>query len=84
VPRDSIVSHDLLSDTGVEVIDLEPGGDAESNGIKPGDMIVCINDRIVSSIDDIHRLLMTLPQDIPLTIAVIRGKKKLDRTVLPK
>jgi S1-C subfamily serine protease len=84
VPRQLIVEHDLLSDTGVEVIELEQGGDAERNGIVTGDVIVSINDRIVSTVDDIHRLMTTLPMEIPLSVSIIRGTRKLERTVLPK
>jgi S1-C subfamily serine protease len=84
VPRQLIVEHDLLSDTGVEVIELEQGGDAERNGIVTGDVIVSINDRIVSTVDDIHRLMTTLPMEIPLSVSIIRGTRKLERTVLAK
>ena len=84
VSRELIVEHDLLSDTGVEVVDLEQGGDAERNGILAGDIIVSINDRIVSTVDDIHRLLTTLPMELPLSVSIIRGTRKLERTVLPR
>ncbi len=80
--RDDILRHDLLSDQAAEVVEVERGGDAEKCGINPGDIIVAINDRIVSGIDEIHRLLSTLPPDIPLTVTLIRGADKMDRTVL--
>ena len=54
------------------------------NGILAGDVIVAINDRIVTSVDDIHRLVKTLPKTVPLTITVLRKEKKLNRTILPR
>ena len=83
VPRDVVIKHDLLSDQAVEVIDLEQGGEADRNGIHPGDIVVAINDRIVANVDDIHRLLTTIPPTMPLTVSILRGSSKLDRTILP-
>jgi S1-C subfamily serine protease len=83
VARNDVLRHDLLSDRAVEVVDVEPGGDADRNGIRRGDVIVAINERIVASVDDIHRLVTTLPESLPLTLGILRGSSKLDRTVLP-
>ena len=43
-------------------------------GIQAGDIIVALADRLVSSIDDIHRLLMAVPADQGLELSVIRGE----------
>ena len=81
--RGDVIKHDLLSDRAVEVVDVEQGGEADGNGIRPGDIIVAINDRIVTSVDDIHRLVTTLPTSLPLTVSVLRRGAMLDRTILP-
>lgn len=83
VARGDVIRHDLLSDRAVEVVDIEQGGEGDRNGLRAGDIIVSINDRIVSTVDDIHRLLTTLPQSLPLTVSVVRGTSKLERTILP-
>ncbi len=67
IERRLVRELDLLSDRAVEVAALEPKGPAERAGIQPGDLIVSVNDRLVSSVDDLHQLLSRLPGDKPIT-----------------
>ena len=69
---------DLLSDQAVQVVELASTGIAKRSGIRPGDLIVSINDRIVCTVDDVHRLLTQLPQSAPLVLTIIRDNQKLD------
>ncbi|MGC3971178.1 MAG: PDZ domain-containing protein [Pirellulales bacterium] len=46
-----------MSDEAVEVHEVVRGGAAEKAGLRPGDLITALNDRVLSSIDDVHRLL---------------------------
>ena len=71
IRRDAIVAYDLLSETGVEVVEVSEGGAAIESGIRHGDLIVAINDRIVTSVDDIHRLLSAIPVSTPLTLTIL-------------
>ena len=71
IRRDAIVAHDLLSETGVEVVEVSDGGAAEKSGVRQGDLIVAINDRIVTSVDDIHRLLTAIPVSTPLQLTIL-------------
>jgi len=64
---------DLLSDHAVEVIDVAAGSAASNAGIQSGDLIVALNDRLVWSIDDIHRLLAHLPEKTSLEVSGPRG-----------
>jgi S1-C subfamily serine protease len=67
---------DLLADQAVEVMDVVAGSPAEKAGLRPGDLIVAINDRLVSSVDDIHRLL-SRPADMPaIELTIVRGNQK--------
>ena len=36
---------------------VEPGGPAQQAGVEEGDLIVGLNDRIIASIDDLHKQL---------------------------
>jgi S1-C subfamily serine protease len=74
---------DLLSDQAVEVMELTPGGSAANAGIMPGDRIVGLQGRIVSTVDDIHRLLSELPSDKPLTLTVVRRDKQFEVEIHP-
>jgi S1-C subfamily serine protease len=73
IPRALARELDLLADQGVEVRDVVPRGIAASAGVRPEDIIVALNGRLVTSIDDLHRLLMTVPADHGFEITVVRG-----------
>ena len=69
---------DLLSDRAVEVVTIEPSGPASAGGILPNDLIVAVNDRIVTSVDDLHRLISDCKSNPILALTVVRGKRKLE------
>jgi S1-C subfamily serine protease len=73
--------HGLNRDFAVEVLSVDPKGPAREAGVLVGDLIVAMNDQAVASIDDLHRFLSEGPFDQPLTLAVIRGKERLDLNV---
>lgn len=79
LPRALVRELDLLADSGVEVREVTPGGLAAAAGIEPGDVIVALAGRLVTSIDDIHRLLMTVPADQEFELSLIRRESQ--RTV---
>src|SRR4051812_25721209 len=60
LPRSIVRELDLLSDQGVEVREVAPRSMADLAGIRPDDVIIALADRLVTSIDDLHRLLMTV------------------------
>ncbi|HEY4232316.1 MAG TPA: trypsin-like peptidase domain-containing protein [Lacipirellulaceae bacterium] len=72
LPRALVRELDLLADQGVEVQDVVSGSLAAQSGVRPGDIIVSLAGRLVTSIDDIHRLLMTVPADQGLELSVLR------------
>jgi S1-C subfamily serine protease len=74
IPRALVRALDLLADQGVEVREVAPKSVAELAGIRPDDIIVALAGRLVTSIDDLHRLLMTVPTDQGFELTVIRGE----------
>jgi S1-C subfamily serine protease len=74
LPRAVVRELDLLADQGVEVREVVPKGLADRAGIRPDDVIVALAGRLVTSIDDLHRLLMTVPADRGFELSVIRGE----------
>jgi S1-C subfamily serine protease len=68
---------DLLSDQVVEVTQVAPRSPAYRAGLQAGDFIVAINDRLVTNVDDIHRIL-SHSADLPsLELTVVRAERKL-------
>ncbi len=64
---------DLIGDQAVEVIDVEPNSAAAKAGLRAGDLIVAVHDRIVTSVDDIHRLLAQFSHEHRLAVTVVRN-----------
>ncbi len=87
---------DLLADTAVEVIDVLAQGPAAHSGLKPHDVIVAANDRIIAGPDDLHRVLTgrlaskgALPADGTarggeLELSVIRDGRLVKVHVVPR
>lgn len=76
LPRQHVRALDLLADIVVEAVEVLPGGAAAEAGIRPGDWIVGINGRVVSTIDDIHRLMSQFPLDVPLDVSIVRDQER--------
>jgi S1-C subfamily serine protease len=77
LPRHVVRQLDLLSDQAVEVLGVQEDSAAAQSGMRPGDLIVAMNDRVVASVDDLHRLLSRWPTGTPLELSVVRGQRKL-------
>ena len=73
LPQAAVREFDLLSRQAVEVIEVAPDGAADRAGLQPGDVILALNDRIVTSVDEIHRLLSVAPVGVRLEVQLLRG-----------
>jgi S1-C subfamily serine protease len=76
IPRAIVRALDLLADQGVEVREVAGRSVAELAGIRPDDIIVALAGRLVTSIDDLHRLLTSVPIDRGFELTVIRGESQ--------
>lgn len=74
---------DLLSDRAVGVVSVAPGAPADRAGIRPGDLLVAAGDRILASVDDLHRLLSLNSSIRQITLTVVREDRKFEVPVEP-
>jgi S1-C subfamily serine protease len=81
VPRHLVRELDLLSDQVVEVREVLDGSAADRGGIRPGDCIVSINDRVVASVDDLNRFLARCPAETAVELGIVRADQKRTLTV---
>jgi S1-C subfamily serine protease len=72
LPRTIVRELDLLADQGVEVREVVPNGVAAQAGLEVGDIIISLAGRLVTSIDDLHRLLMAVRADEGFELTVLR------------
>lgn len=81
LPRWLVREHDLLSDQAVEIVEVTAGGPAQSAGLRAGDVLVAINGRVVTGVDDLHRMLSGLPLARQLLVTVIRENRILEVSI---
>jgi S1-C subfamily serine protease len=74
---------DLLQESGVEVMSVEPSGPAASAGVRDGDIVLALDGRPVQSVDDVHRTLTQWPVGKPLPLAALRRTERVDVVALP-
>ena len=74
---------DLLQESGVEVMSVEPSGPAAAAGVRDGDIVLALDGRPVQSVDDVHRTLTQWPVGKPLPLAALRRTERLDVVALP-
>jgi len=75
LPRALVRELDLLADQAVEVREVTRGSVAAAAGLDPGDLIVALAGRLVTSIDDLHRLLMMVPTDRGFELTILRHER---------
>ncbi|MFA5613471.1 MAG: trypsin-like peptidase domain-containing protein [Methanoculleus sp.] len=73
----------LSVNRAVEVASVSRAGPAGQAGLRPGDLIIAINDHSVTCVDDLHRFLSTWPIARPATLALIRGRQRITLPIIP-
>jgi S1-C subfamily serine protease len=64
--------HKLTQAGGVLITSLEPGAPAAAAGLREGDLIVRLDDQVVESLDDLHRLLTETRIGTRTTLTILR------------
>jgi S1-C subfamily serine protease len=81
--RSLVRFHNLPVNSGVLIVSVEPSSPAERAGVKEGDVIVGYDDRAISGIDDLHRILTEKQIGTQGTLAVIRRSEKKTLLITP-
>ena len=76
--------HALTQKTGVEISDLQAGKPAARAGLKDGDILLAIDGKEITGIDQIHRLLDASSIGRTLLARVLRGVSLLEVKVTPE
>jgi S1-C subfamily serine protease len=74
---------ELLQESGIEVMSVEPSGPAAGAGLHEGDIVLALDGRAVKSVDDVHRVLTQWPVGAPLAVAALRRVERLDVVAVP-
>jgi S1-C subfamily serine protease len=84
IPRRLARELDLLSDQAVEVAHVVPGGAAALAGLASGDWIISAGGRIVTGIDDLHRVLAGLKAEREIALQIVRDGHLLEFPLTPR
>jgi S1-C subfamily serine protease len=74
---------ELAVETGVQVMQVEPGKPAARGGLLPGDVIVALDGKPVRNVDEVHRLLDATSIGRKLPVKAVRGNDLVDLEVVP-
>jgi S1-C subfamily serine protease len=83
LPKRSARKFDLTAQTGVEILQVEPGRPAAKAGLRPGDVLVALDGKPVKNVDEVHRILDASSIGRSLPARALRNGGLLDFTVVP-
>src|SRR5437773_315745 len=81
--RLAVRAHGLEANSGVLVTGVDESSPAGRTGLRPGDIIVGVDGKPVTGIDDLHRLLASDRIGIPTTVVILRKADKLELAITP-
>jgi S1-C subfamily serine protease len=74
----------LPNETGMLVLQVEPGSPASRAGLREGDIVVEFNEQAIAGIDDLHKQLTGAQAGVRSRLAVIRHAEKLALEIVPE
>lgn len=84
IHRRVVVYHKLPVETGVLVVSIEKNSPAQVAQLAVGDVIIGYNDQPISSIVDLHKILLGREIGVRSEITIIRHTEKLKFRVIPQ
>lgn len=76
--------HKLLANSGVLVMEVEPGSPASVCGLRPNDTVVGFKGQPIASVDDLHKQLVAAEIGVASPLMFLRGTEKLFCMVVPR
>jgi S1-C subfamily serine protease len=83
IARQIVRYYGLAVTSGVLVASIEPKSPASKSLLREGDLLISLDGRDISSIDQLHRFLNEERIGQTTTLTVIRGTEKLDVAITP-
>ena len=76
--------YNLMKETGVVVVGIEPNSPARAAGLREGDVIVALDEKPVAGVDDLHRLLTDAQVGVRCALTIIRHTERLTLSISPE
>lgn len=71
----------VIGEQGTQVVEVVPGSPAEAAGFRVNDVIIAVNDDVVSANNPLETILSKLHPNTPAQFTVLRGAERLSLTV---
>jgi S1-C subfamily serine protease len=84
IPRRFADEADLDQEWGAMIATIDANGPAGRAGLKEGDIIIAVEGRVISGVDDLLRTLDHDSIDRPLSFKVLRDGKVMEAKVTPR
>jgi S1-C subfamily serine protease len=84
LPKGLVHMGKIPVESGVSITSIEHGSPAERFGLRSGDVIVGMDDKIVSSLDDLHKLLTKFDAGREYRLTIIRDFEKIVVSIVPQ
>jgi S1-C subfamily serine protease len=84
LPRRIVRFYNLPVESGILVVSFEENSPGRKAGLSEGDIIVGFDDRPITGIDDLHKLLTEERIGHKSSLQVIRGTQQLSLEVTPE
>ena len=84
LPRRVVRFHNLLSESGVLVVSLEPNSPAQRAGVREGDVVVGYGSHVIASIDDFQRLMTEEQVGVRSGLTLLRRGEKVELPIVPE
>jgi S1-C subfamily serine protease len=77
------VARELGRTAGVEVVEVVPGSPAAAAGLRPEDLIVAVDGRAVTQVDDVQRLMVGDRIGATVLLDVLREGRPVELRLVP-
>lgn len=82
--RTRLARFHQISNTGaILLIGIEPNSPAKRAGLREGDALIAIGGRTINSVDDLHRLMLSVRANETIEATVIRHSELVSTQIMP-
>lgn len=83
LPKGLVHIGRIPAESGISIVGLEDGSPAQVAGLALGDVIIAVDQSVIHTIDDLHKILTDQKISSPLTLTIIRDFEKKEVVVVP-